>query len=504
MRGRLTDDGLVVADGRQLGWDEIYHVAWTADAALAATAAGVVKVSREAGDVIERRIAPWEAERDAWAEAAGEEQRRRWAALPAGDQAVSEQRLGPTLNALSFWIASAFCLGLGLLIDEPLVWYALLPMSVMCAALGAFFWRVLVGPDITRDTQGLIFGWRRPRRVAWSELRACVDSSIKRKGRGDITWLTLLTRRGPFFVKNGYRDGEALRAGLNAAAAERAAAVPAGGRGWFAPSLRRPGQGLWLDDEGLVVVAHHGSRRWPWASLRPPTWVPFGSTLAVGDRTLKLGWYAESQRLAEAIDQRLGGDEELLDDAGELKREVIERWLGVPPGGAMRCGMSRWRSGGCGLVLAALLLASAALAYSRSFSFIQMIQPIIMLLTMLVAMVRSPRSVLADAQGLSVKRGRRRESYAWADILAAELGKQGWCITTRQGQLDLAWQAKGQAKVIGIIKRLLAMRERGAVLPGDAPLPETAISRMAVPLAESVERGLTVSREEGDHDRPSL
>jgi hypothetical protein len=491
MTGRASDDGLTLANGRRVAWDDVYHIEWTAKAALVACVAGVVRVSRADGEAIERRTAPWEAQRDAWAAGASEEQRRHWAALPEGDMAVSKQRWGPTVGAASMLLFAGLLGALGLVV--PFIRPVLLMEAGLFALFGVWLWRFSVGPDIARDTAGLTFGRRRPHRLLWSELRDCGEILANLKDTKDPSHLMLLTRRGRRSIPRGYRDGQALRDGLRAALAERAEALPATGAGWFAPSLWRPGQGLWLDDDGLVLVQRRRSQRFTWAELRPPVWHAWGAKLRAGNRTLKLVKYANGQRLAEAIDQRLAADTELLDADGELRREVIERWLGVPPGGALRCGLQRWKVWGCGLIVAGMI-GTIALTHFAS----GLLSNVFIYGWLFVTMLRSARSIQADAQGLSVRRGRRREYYAWSDILAVEQKGFDWRITTRQGVLRLATPASGQDKVIGIIKRLLAMRERGLVLPGDAPLPETALSRLGAARPESLERGLSVSREEGE------
>ena len=50
--------------------------------------------------------------------------------------------------------------------------------------------------------------------------------------------------------------------------------------------------------------------------------------------------------------------------------------------------------------------------------------------------------------------------------------------------------------MIGIVQRLLAMRETGAALPATAPTPESALSLARMSGPEVTDRGLSVSHDE--------
>src|ERR1035438_8771588 len=107
MNGQATEDGLWLADGRALPWSDVYYVDWTARGARLATSAGVVDVSRADGEAVERHIAPWEAERDAWAREVDVRRRLDWAGVTTGTLAVSRQRWAVKLVPGFFWLMAA-------------------------------------------------------------------------------------------------------------------------------------------------------------------------------------------------------------------------------------------------------------------------------------------------------------------------------------------------------------------------------------------------------------
>ena len=497
MKGRVTEDGLLLASGRRLPWSDVYYVDWTERGARLATPAGVVDVSRDDGEAAEREIAPWEAERDAWARDVDAQRRLDWAGVTSGTQAVTRQGWGPRLFAGMFWLPTLFSLIAVVLLSlhggrHFLHGFALLMLLVggLYSILGVVMWRLYVGPKITRSADGLTLG---DQRIAWSDLRALGQRPTPVFRKLDATQQIVLTRRGRAPIKEGYQDGEAVRTGLRRAVAERRQAVAgAESRGLFAPSLTRPGEGLWLDGDGLVVVASRRARRIPWARLSPPIWRAHGSRLPADGKKLWLARYLGGDALGHAIDAHLAGDEAVVDAAGELRAAVIERWLGVPPGGSLRCRLSPWAM----LICGAVLVGSAALLVGAPHGGGGFVSWVVIAAMMLVAMLRSARAVEADAKGLSVRRGKRRDYYAWSEIESLRPRSYEWEILTSRGKLTLATTAKGCDKVIGIIKRLLAMRETGAVLPAIAPTPESALSLARMSGPEAGERGLSVSRDE--------
>jgi hypothetical protein len=493
MKGRVTEDGLLLASGRRLPWSDVYYVDWTERGARLATAAGVVDVSRDDGEAAERVIAPWEAEREAWAREVDVQRRLDWAGVTSGTEAVSRQGWGAKVLPGCFGLFAALPFVLALLLGSPGILLGCLPLSILFAIAATFCWRGMVGPPITRDAEGLTVG---ERHIDWSDLRAVEGRTVRLQRQRDASYIQLLTRRGRVTVGLHYQDAAAMLAGLRRAAAERDLAVPGGeSRSIFAPSMLRPGAGLLLDDDGLVIVESRRARRFPWSQLRPPVYRTAGLRLPVGGKQLWLGRYLGGDALGHAIDVHLGGDEPLVDDNGELRATVIERWLGVSPGGALRCRLSPWASWGCG----ALLVAFVAVLVSdvmEGHGWMQSIYTMGMLTMMLLAMLRSARSVDADAKGLSVRRGRRCEYYAWSEIKGLKRNSYEWVITTSRGDLTLSDAAKGHYKVIGIVQRLLAMRETGAALPATAPTPESALSLARMSGPEVTDRGLSVSHDE--------
>lgn len=496
MQGQVTDDGVRLSSGRQLSWDQVYYVDWTAKEARLATAAGVVSVSRADGDRAERRLAPWEAERDAWVREAGEQRRLEWAGVTSGKSATARQGCATPAVVLLLWVLVGVLLFSAIMIGDAA---GALVMGTFAVALGTIpllMGRALLGPTVTRDADGLRLGGLRARRIRWADLRHSDEVRQPTNDDWSATRLVIQTRQGRIELPPDYKDGEALRAGLRQALADRAKAVPTGRRrGLFAPSRRRPGQGLWLDRDGLAQVRAKRVTRNGWSRLGEPVWGATGARLSVAGRPMKLTAYLRADRLAHAIDKRRAGDEPLVDATGQLRAEAIERWLGVKPGGALRCRLSPWMLWGCG---AATLAVAAFLIWCIATD--QRVRNVGQVLGMMIAiflsMLGSARAVEADARGLSVRRGRKREYHAWSDIASLGETRHDWVIATTAGEVALSRVARGADRVIGIVKRILAMRDRGAALPSQAPMPEVALSLARDRGERDAARGLSVSADD--------
>ena len=497
MRGQVDDNGVVLAGGRRLGWDHVYYVDWTASDARLATAAGVVTVSRADGDRAEQAVAPWEAERDAWAREASEARRRDWAGLTSTSSLTSRQGWGYTFLVGFLWLIPPGLLLGALASGDGVLMAIALILGLMLGPLAVYLQHRTIGPNITRDAAGLRFGGLRSLRLKWAELRASGEVPMPTNDNMDATHLVLLTRRGRLVVRDGYKDGEAMRLGLRRALAERDAAVPATARGGlFAASLGRPGQGLWLDDSGLTMVGARGVRRVSWARLKSPVWGIYGPVLDAGGRKLRLLRYQGGEALAQAVDHHLADEEPIVDERGELRAEAIERWLGVKPGGALSCRLSPALVWGCGLFLLMIAVGFVLVLANGDGPHGNFYQ-LGIIIAMFFSMLGSARAVDADAKGLSIRRGKRRDYYAWSEIVALKANRNDWTIITERGNVKLSRVARGQDRVVGIIRRILSLRDQGAQLPDAAPTPEVALS-----LArdrgdqQAAERGLSVSGED--------
>jgi hypothetical protein len=239
--------------------------------------------------------------------------------------------------------------------------------------------------------------------------------------------------------------------------------------------------GLTLDD----------GRRLPWSDVHSVEWAATGAWLVTA-----AGVVYVSRDSGEFVERQIGSREAQCDaETGELRAEVIEHWLGVGTGGALRCRLSPWAIWGSGLAFIAAL-ACFVFVEAKTHFMLAFMQLLVFPLLTLAGMLRSARSVDADAKGLSVRRGRRREYFAWSEIETLRRRKYDWVITTSRGSLTLAHAAKGQDKVTGIIQRLLSMKKSGAVLPSAAPTPESALSLARLSGPEAGERGLSVSHDE--------
>ena len=120
-----------------------------------------------------------------------------------------------------------------------------------------------------------------------------------------------------------------------------------------------------------------------------------------------------------------------------------------------------------------------------------------MIIAMFFSMLGSARAVEADAKGLSIRRGKRRDYYAWSEIVALKANRNDWTIITERGNVKLSRVARGQDRVVGIIRRILSLRDQGAQLPDAAPTPEVALSLARDRGDQQVaERGLSVTGED--------
>ncbi len=513
MQARVAADGLVLAraEGQALvPWAEVFTIEWGRRSCWVATSQGMVRVDHDTAEAIERRIAPWEAERDACIESLPAEHRAGWLGLRPGETllvapSTSGRRAENTcliLLATGSALLAAAAIMLG---HARLAVMAALPtVGLLTVARSKPRFTLSATADGVVTPAG---------RFRWSELRESTARGLLDPPAPD-EWLRLVaTRRGPWPVVRTYAGADRLDAALDRCLAERAAAAPAPSpRGVFADAcpwlyfdmaratvggaaLRRAGRArLWLDDDGLWLLSPGRTERYAWSRITRLEWLAKGPRLVLDNRTIKLWWHRGGAALAHAVEEHLAAGVPAGDDMGQVTPEAIERWLGVAPGGALECRLSRSTIAMVGLsaLLAALLFV--ALLWAGRPAFAGATGPVFMLLSSAAMLLGSARAVRADAQGLSVLRRGRRERFAWSEVTGVEPMPRLWILRTARGNVTISIFARGHDRIIGIIRRLLAAREDGLALPQEQPVPEAALSRLTGDEGATAARGLSLSQ----------
>jgi hypothetical protein len=210
---------------------------------------------------------------------------------------------------------------------------------------------------------------------------------------------------------------------------------------------------------------------------------------------LRLGAGSESF-LTEVITYTAGTSAEGLTPA------AVESWLGVAPGGSFRWGGPRPAQvvgsvlgliplTGLSVWLIAKILETPHLFlgnYGQSVCLA--VIGTVALVSNLWSWWRSDR-VTADGQGLTARRGRRRRVCAWSEITGLEKISSGWRVDTEDGPLLLSNDV-ALGRLVGVIRRILVLRQAGRGLPSEEPVSDTALSR-ATGEAEADERGISLA-----------
>ncbi|MBI5833575.1 MAG: hypothetical protein HZB16_14845 [Armatimonadetes bacterium] len=486
MRAAVSDQGFVTSRGRVIAWDQVFYVRYGWRGAVVYTAAGSFRVDRATAEQTEQRIAPWEAERAAWVEGMSPEQRAEWLGLAPGETV--------TLKANRTGLVVLAALGVAMFLAMAVAAAATRGSSVfvfMLAMVAALF--VAIGVNMRWSVSDWVVGEEgfvvRGKLTRWSELRDyhCFLSTMA----PTATSMALLSTQGDRTIINQSPEAQQVHRALLRWEAERSLAVPAPpGAGRFYPSsLGR--RGIYVNDDGLWDIKRGRAELAPWSTVKGVRWLGHAAEIVLsGGRRITLARIMGGNRLAEAIDQRLAAGESVVDTDGQLRSDVIERWLGVPPGGAIQCRLSQWVALGLPILLLIMLMGLLAGFRHGGGGVAGQIPQFIIMLAFAVG---SARSVQADAQGLSIRRKGKREYYAWSEIESIKPGSYGNIINTTRGPVKLSSMAKNQGLIIGIITRILSARAGGAALPDRAPLPETALSRMTGHESVPQDRGLSLS-----------
>ncbi|HAZ62049.1 MAG TPA: hypothetical protein DCZ72_00330 [Armatimonadetes bacterium] len=478
MQGTVTEQGLTLADGRRLGWDDVYHVDWTEKEAVIATAVGMVRTTRADGRRAEAKIAPWEAQRDAAMDAADERTIAQWTGAPPGRVHVQPFKVGRVWVILGRVAASLVAIGLGvgtLLfgrhgVDSVLVLALSVSLLMLHLLWPQLYARLTRTPtDIQLDA----------RRIPWRDIRRAYVSF--QQDQGSAT-LQLHTRHGRVELAPGYQGWAEACDQISAAATYRTGAAAADlSRGVFAPDLLSTYRGLWLDGRGLTVINRNSVKQYPLSSLDAPEWTTSGPVIRADGKDVGTLMKLDSGLLAQELERRLGIErQEIATAAGDLRPEMIERWLGVAPGGVLHCRKHSSAIVGT-LLVVGLCCGVAYLVAVRdgidAFSIVSAIAVLALLLIMPANILTSARRIDADAQGLTVRRGRQRARYAWADLTDIKSSSFETIITTARGDvIRLSDFSSGSKRVRGLVRRLLSVKDTGVSLPSTAPIPDTALT----------------------------
>jgi hypothetical protein len=266
-----------------------------------------------------------------------------------------------------------------------------------------------------------------------------------------------------------------------------------------------------ITPEGLCLHYHDQTRQTrPWREIVGAEAAADGLRVVFADGSdLHLAIFEARQTvLTEIITRTAGNSREALTPA------IVEGWLGLPPGGSKRWGGPRWSSvfSALGLVLFmcpvflvyAMMQSDPSLRggrHPRSGVPVLLVPIVLAALMLVMGLVtlwqwwRDDR-IVADGQGLTAARGRRRRSCAWSEITGLTSGASGWHIETAAGPLLLP-DDQQSAILVDVIRRILALRQAGRGLPCEEPVSDTSISR-AGGEAESDERGISLA--EGGHE----
>ncbi|MBI5833577.1 MAG: hypothetical protein HZB16_14855, partial [Armatimonadetes bacterium] len=312
-------------------------------------------------------------------------------------------------------------------------------------------------------------GWR-GKRVGWSDVLGYGDDLE----RSPMTQrkMVLLTRRGRLVTKPPMGQSHAVRRSFERWQAERLARAGGVARHHYFPSMRRAG-GLAVGDEGLWLVRRWGSRRIGWDQVQGVRWYRQAAGLALaGGRGVSLLDYLGAQDLAVLVDARLGGPRPTTVDGKLVSAQAIERWLGVPPGGAVVC---RPKASALALVAGVFVLTALAVVTGLQGKGWGML-----------------------AQGLTVGRRGRRRRVPWSDVEARLPGVGSQVIDTAQGPIRLPFWLTHRDALAGIVDRLIEARSGGLKLPGAAPIPDAALSRLTGVERSTDDRALSISERQAE------
>ncbi|HAZ62050.1 MAG TPA: hypothetical protein DCZ72_00335 [Armatimonadetes bacterium] len=500
MQGTVTDQGLTLADGRRVGWSDVYHVDWTEKEAVIATAVGMVHTARADGLRAEAKIAPWEAQRDAAMDAADPLTAAEWTGAPPRRIHVQPPKLGRVgqfvVRLLNSLAVTAMIVAI-LVVNRDAWGPAAVVMFVVMLVVSLVVIWVVSAPRLTRTPTGIQLN---ARRIPWRDIQRA-DLITIRTNKQTVTFLQLQTRQGRIGLPKAYQNWLELCDEVRAAVTYRTRAAAADlARGVYAPMPTSADHGLWLDGRGLSVIKGDSVKQYPLSSLQAPEWTGDGPTIRAGGKDVGAETFFDSGLLAQQLERRLGIElQEVTTAEGDLHPEVLERWLGVAPGGVLRCRLHT------AAIAGGLLVAGLGFWFARSMATIGgradpesigvALQIGIIVLIGLSALLGSARRIDADAQGLAVRRGRQRALYAWADLTDIKSYSFETTITTASGDtIRLSRWASGSKRVLGLVRRLLSVKYSGVSLPSTAPIPETALTvTPAGPATASAEGGLSVA-----------
>ena len=462
MSARLTEDGLVTGDGHRLPWDQILALDYTRRGAWLATTRGLIWVKRAVAAEVERRIEPWRADLP-----------DPGCPLPLAPDERITLRTDTRSRATAVMALVPTIIGAGLCYSANLPVFGLV---MLCFGLAATLLSLRECSDWQLDAEGISAGpWPR-RRVAWRDVLAYRES-FGIAGPAERL-LVLQTRSGPLRLRPNEASGAAIDAFRRWHEARRAARPEAVRYcDYFASTQAR--RGLAIGPDGLWSVWRHGARHAAWSEVQSVAWEGQSSHIAIaGGRGVGLREYLAAAELATLVDQRLGGAHLQPARDTTISAEVIERWLGVEPGGAVSARGLTWSQAGQ-VLLAAIMLVTLWFAVStgRAAGLWYALFLLPQALGILALSLSVAGSVRADAQGLTVRRWRRRRLVPWSAVMGVRYTGFSVSIDTQAGEVLLGSSAAAKA-IAGAAERVLEARSLGIAAPSTGPLPDTALSRL--------------------------
>ncbi|MBI2298344.1 MAG: PH domain-containing protein [Armatimonadetes bacterium] len=259
--------------------------------------------------------------------------------------------------------------------------------------------------------------------------------------------------------------------------------------GW-APLAR---QAIRVTAGGLVEVFFDGRELvTPWHEVVPVVPGEDSSEIRLPTRTLWLDdGYGDWRRLAQRI-QELAYPALPPQRGSRVPPEQIAAWLGIPPGGALVC---RNRISPMSILGMLVLVWSfyLLLDLSRGHPW----GAAWMLPIYAYAAVRAflqAELVVADANGLTVRRRGRRRRYAWSDVESIMGPESGREVRAAGERFTIGTNLRHAETLAATIRLAVRAQRNGLVLPTAPPIPDGAISRMTGDEEDATaDRGISIS-----------
>jgi hypothetical protein len=261
-------------------------------------------------------------------------------------------------------------------------------------------------------------------------------------------------------------------------------------------------RGIELDDDGLTIVGWFGRHRFvPWTRITDlrdggdaASFTADGGRFVLDADTV--GW----RRLYREIERHLRPEYE-RDEVGSSR---LAQCLGIRAGGVLECRPRHlfvWSVAGLAfsVTVLALVLAFMDERVEKVLRALEFGSFAIVCGWSAWTQWRF-RVVRADVTGLVAGVGRQRMSVPWAAVRSIERQTTRRArgptaeivvVKTDQGEIRFVPADKGGVELEEGIRRVLAERDAGRLLPSGAPLSDAALSRVRLTGESDAERGLS-------------